>query len=191
MTPAERIHEALALLAPLEERRVDCQRDIAIAISWVHRTTEFKDAGKVFHSKAGRAQVKAYGSALRRVLATNAKIDSRAKPWFLIPKYLREFIEQEIRKSDDMLAANPIRKNKRDDAMLVKRAVAMAYTLLLIYDHEAACTRAGPWARLAQLLAGRSTDVFEHMRTYRANPAPRIRKLRDPDGAVMFVASGN
>ncbi len=193
MTPAERIDAALALLAPPEERREECRRDIAIAISWVHRTTEFENASKVFHSKAGRAQVKAYGTALRRVLAANAKIDPQTKPWFLIPSdpergSVLEFIKQEIKKADDLLKANPIRENKRDDARLIKSAVAMAKTLLVLYCREASCTRNGPWARLAKLLAGRSTDVFGHMCAYRKHPKPVIRKLKYPDGSFAFAA---
>ena len=74
------------------------------------------------------------------------------------------------------------------DASAQKIAVAAAHELLEWWGHQPRITRGGPWAELTKILLGDLVlDVFDHLRTYKRNPGPRMQKIRTRKGVAYFM----
>ena len=123
-----------------------------------------------------------YCAALRRLRDTYNSLDPAIRRWFSLAE--RAYVagnatvfDREIARIESFL--NRPSLPPRRDASRHKIAVAAAHNLLQRWGHKAAVTRGGRWARLATILAGDRTDLFDHMREFkRSSPGPTLEKAR-------------
>ncbi len=181
MTRDQQIRKALALLAPPPRQRAECQRDIDVALDRVQRRAAVARSFRAAGSKKGKAGVKRYCAALRRLRAAYNALDPAIRPWFSPAEtaYIvgETVIGREIGRAEAFLdrASPPPRR----DATRNKAAVAAAYDLLKWWGHKAVVTRGGKWAQLAKILTGNQTvDLFDHLREFKRSPGPSVEKLR-------------
>jgi hypothetical protein len=136
----------------------------------------------VVGSKKGKAGLRRYYAALRRLRDAYSNLDPAIKRWFSLEEtaYVAgkpTVINREIAKAESFLV-RPSPPPRRD-ASRNKAAVAWAYHLLRWWGHKATVTRNGEWARLAKILAGDQTvDLFDHLRAFKRRPDLTLKKVR-------------
>lgn len=182
MTGTQQIRRALELLAPRPHERAECQHDIIVALDGVKQGAAAARSFRVAGSKKGRAGLRRYSNALRRLLAAYYSLDPAIKPWFSLAEtaYVvgsATVIEREIERAEAFLSrptSSPRRSADRN-----KLAVAAAHDLLDWWGQSATVTRGKKWERLARILTGDLTvDLFDHLRDYKRRPGPSLEKLR-------------
>jgi hypothetical protein len=177
VTPAEQVRKALELLAPSPDRRDECRRDIEHALDRVNGLAA--TAFKIFGSKQGKAELRRYANALRRVRAAFQNLDPAIRYWFSLSEIAHvagvpTHIDQEIAKAETFLERPSLSRARQH-----KAAVAAAHDLLGWWGHKIATTRSGEWARLAGILAGdQAVDLFDLLRAHRRSNGPTVEKLR-------------
>ena len=178
MTRDQQIRKALELLAPPRHQRADCQHDIELALNVVERRAAAARSFRVAGSKKGKAGLKRYCAALRRLRIAYRMLDPAIRPWFSLAEtaYIAgnpTVIDREIAIAEAFLARPS--PPPRPDASRNKLAVAAAHGLLSRWGHRAGVTRGGKWVQLAQILTGDMTvDLFDHLREFRRDPSPSI-----------------
>ncbi len=182
MTRDQQIRKALALLAPPPSQRAECRHDIAVALDRVEHGAAAARSFRVAGAKKGKAGVKRYCAALRRLRAAYNALDPAIRPWFSLAEMAYivgkpTVIDREIGRAKAFLE-RPSPPPRRD-ASRNKTAVAAAYDLLKWWGHKATVTRGGKWAQLAKILTGDMTvDLFDHLREFKRSPGPSVEKLR-------------
>ena len=193
MTRDQQIRKALALLAPPSRHRAECLRDIELALDRMERGTAAARSFRVAGSKKGKAGLKRYCAALRRLRHAHYALDPALRPWFSLAEtaYVAgkpTVIDREIAIAEAFLA-QPSRPPRRD-ASRNKAAVAAAYDLLDWWGHKTVVTRSGKWAQLAKVLAGdQAVDLFDHLREFKRRPSPSIEKMRGA-GSIVYRTRG-
>ncbi len=191
MTRDQQIRKALELLAPPRRHRAECRHDIEVALRRVEQMAGVAQSFRVAGSKKGKAGVRRYCAALRRLRQAYVSLDPAIRPWFSLAEtaYLAgkpTVIDREITRADAFVAqpSPPPRRH----APWNKAAVAAAYDLLEWWGHKATATRSGKWAQLAQIIAGDLTvDLFDHLREFKRRPSARIEKIRGADGILYLL----
>jgi len=186
MTRDQQIQKALELLAPPAAERQECRHEICLALDMVEHSTAVARSFRAGRSKKKGGLLR-YHAALRRLLIAFNSLDPALKPWFnLAPGFTtRTAIEKEIDKAESILA-QPSAPPRRDGGRN-KAAAAAAYNLLTWRGHTATVTRGGRWEKLAKILAGgRAVDLFDHLRKFNQNPAPKIQKVRSEKGILYY-----
>jgi len=188
VTRDQQIRKALELLAPPPGERAECQYDIGLALDRVESGAAAARSFRVAGSKKGKAGLRRYCAALRRLRTAYRSLDPAIRPWFSLAEtaYVAgkpTVIDREIARAESFLdrpSPPPRRHASRN-----KAAVAAAYDLLQWWGHKAAVRRGGKWAQLAKILAGdRTVDLFDHLREFKRSPGPTIEKLRGADSIV-------
>ena len=184
----QQIRNALELLAPPPRERAECQHDIGLALDRVEHGAAAARSFRVAGSTKGKAGLKRYYAALRRLRNAYNSLDPAIRPWFSLLETVHvagnaTIIDREIARAELFLDWPSL--PPRRDASLHKAAVAAAYDLLEWWSHKAAVTRGGKWAQLATILAGgRTVDLFDHLREFKRRPSRSIEKVRGPDWIV-------
>ena len=182
MTRDQQIRKALELLAPPPHQRAECQHDIKLTLNKVERGAAAARSFRVAGSKKGKAGLRRYCAALRRLRLAYHVLDPALRPWFSLAEtaYVARkptVIDREITIAEAFLARPS--PPPRPDASRHKLAVAAAHDLLNWWGHRTVVTRAGKWARLAKILTGDMTvDLFDHLREFRRRPSRSIEKVR-------------
>jgi hypothetical protein len=188
VTRDQQIRKALELLAPPPRQRAECQHDIGLALDRVEHRAAAARSFRVAGSKQGRAGLRRYGAALRRLRSAYHALDPAIRPWFSLAEtaYVAgepTVIDREIAKTEAFLE-RPSPPPRRD-ASRNKAAVGAAYDLLEWWGHKAVVTRGGKWAQLAKILTGdRTLDLFDHLREFKHSPGPSIEKVRGAHSIV-------
>jgi hypothetical protein len=191
VTRDQQIRKALELLAPRPHQRAECQHDIGLALDRVERRAAVARSFRVAGSKGGKAGLRRYCVALRRLRNAYCSLDPAIRPWFSLAEIAyvpgeATIIDREIAKTEAFLE-RPSPPPRRD-ASRNKAAVAAAYDLLEWWGHKAAVTRGGKWAQLAKILAGeRAVDLFDHLRAFKSRPGPRVEKVRGARSIVYHT----
>jgi hypothetical protein len=168
----------MELLAPPPTRRTECQRDIGVALGGLENRAAAARSFQVGVSKKGKADLRRYLAALRRLQHAYNSIDPAIRPWFSLVEVVfipgkPTILDREIARAESFLnrpSPPPRRKASRS-----KAAVAAAYHLLQRWGHAAASTRDGKWAQLAKILAGDNTaDLLDHLREFKRGPGPAV-----------------
>jgi hypothetical protein len=159
MTRDQQIRKALELLAPPPGDRPECQHDIGLALNRVESGATAARSFRVAGSKKGKAGLRRYCSALRRLRTAYRSLDPAIRPWFSLAETAYvvgkpTVIDREIANAEAFL--NRPSPPPRRDASRNKAAVAASYDLLQWWGHKAAATRGGKWAQLAKILASSS-----------------------------------
>ena len=188
MTRGQQIRKALELLAPPPNDRAECRHDVGLALDRVERRAAAARSFRVASSKEGKASLRRYCAALRRLRNAYNSLDPAIRPWFSLAEtaYVTgkaTVIDREIARAEAFLG-RPSPPPRRD-ASRNKAAVAAAYDLLDWWGHKATLTRGGKWAQLAQILAGdQAVDLFDHLREFRRSPGPTVEKVRGSHSIV-------
>jgi hypothetical protein len=191
MTKNQQIRKALELLTPPARDRAECRHDIELMLKWVDQGTAAARSFRIAGSKKGKAGVRRYYAALRRLRSAYHSLDPAIRPWFSLAETAYVIgkptvIDREIAIAD--LFLNRPSPPPRPDAAGNKSAVAAAYHLLAWWGHKIGVTRSGKWARLAKILTGGQTiDLFEHLREFNRRRRPRIEKLRYADSIIYLT----
>ena len=178
----QQIRKALELLAPPPRARAECQYDISRALDRVEHGAAAARSFRVAGSTKGKAGLKRYYAALRRLRNAYNSLDPAIRPWFSLAETVHvagnaTVIDREIARTESFLDRPSL--PPRRDASRHKAAVAAAYDLLEWWGHKAAVTRGGKWAQLATILAGgRTVDLFDHLREFKRSPGPTVEKVR-------------
>jgi hypothetical protein len=184
VTRAQQIRKALELLAPLPCERAECQHDIGLALDRVEQGAAAARSFRVAGSKKGKAGLRRYCAALRRLRIAYRSLDPAIRPWFSLVETayvagMATIIDREIARAEAFLGRPS--PPPRPDASRNKAAVAAACDLLKWWGHKAAVTRGGKWAELAKILAGDlAIDLFDHLREFKRSPGPTVEKVRGP-----------
>ena len=182
MTRGQQIRKALELLAPPPNDRAECRHDVGLALDRVERRAAAARSFRVASSKEGKASLRRYCAALRRLRNAYNSLDPAIRPWFSLAEtaYVAgkaTVIDREIARAEAFLD-RPSPPPRRD-ASRNKAAVVAAYDLLDWWGHKPTLTRGGKWAQLAQILAGdQAVDMFDHLREFRRSPGPTVEKVR-------------
>jgi hypothetical protein len=188
VTRDQQILKALELLAPPPRDRAEYQHDIGLALDRVENGAAAARSFRVAGSKKGKAGLRRYCAALRRLRAAYNALDPAIRPWFSLAEIAYivgkpTVIDREITMAEAFLA-QPSRSPRRD-ASRNKVAVEVANHLLDWWGHKASVTRGGKWEKLAKTLTGDlTTDLFDHLREFKRRPGPRIEKLRGSHSIV-------
>lgn len=188
MTRDQQIRKALELLAPPPNDRAECRHDVGLALDRVERRAAAARSFRVASSKEGKASLRRYCAALRRLRNAYNSLDPAIRPWFSLAEtaYVTgkaTVIDREIARAETFLG-RPSTPPRRE-ASRNKAAVAAAYDLLEWWVHKAVATRGGKWAQLAQILAGdRAVDLFDHLREFKRSPAQTVEKVRGERGIL-------
>ena len=180
--------KALELLAPPPSQRTECRHDIGVALDRIRYRAAAARSFQVAGSKDGKAGLRRYSAALRRLRAAYYSLDPAIRPWFSLAEtaYVAgkpTTIDREIARADVFL--NRPSPPPRRDASWNKAAVAAANDLLEWWGYKAAVTRGGKWEQLAKILAAdRTVDLFDHLREFKRRPHPSIEKVRGADFIV-------
>jgi hypothetical protein len=151
-------------------------------LEWVERGTAAARSFRIASSKKGKAGVRRYCDALRRLSNAYHSLDPAIRPWFSLAETAYvigkpTIIDREIARGEAFLsrpASYPRRSADRN-----KLTVAAAFDLLDWWGQSAAVTRGGKWERLARILTGDlAIDLFDHLRNYKCRPGPSIEKVR-------------
>jgi hypothetical protein len=191
MTKNQKIRKALELLAPPPGQRAECRHDIGVALDRVESGAATARSFRVAGSKKGKAGVRRYYAALRRLRDAYRSLNPAIRPWFSLSEtaYVAgttTIIDREIARAETFLGQPSPRPHR--DASRNKGAVAAAYDLLEWWGQKAAVTRGGKWAKLAQILTGYQTvDLFDHLREFKRRPSPRIEKVRGADSIAYLT----
>jgi hypothetical protein len=195
VTRDQQIRKALELLSPPLRERAECQRDVGLALDRVEQGAAAARSFRVAGSKKGKAGLKRYCAALRRLRNAYHSLDPSIRPWFSLAETAHvagkaTVIDREIAKAESFLD-RPSPPPRRD-ASRNKAAVAAAYDLLHWWGHKAAVTRGGKWAQLAKILADdRTVDLFNHLREFKGRPGPIVEKVRGKQRIVYRTVDGN
>ena len=182
MTIDQQIRKARELLAPPLHARAECQCDISRALDRVEHRAAAARSFRVAGSTKGKAGLKRYYAALRRLRNAYNSLDPAIRPWFSLAETVSvagnaTVIDREIARTESFLDRPSV--PPRRDASRHKAAVAAAYDLLEWWGYKAAVTRGGKWAQLATILAGgRTVDLFDHLREFKRSPGPTVEKVR-------------
>ena len=188
ITRDQQIRKALEVLRPPPRQRAECQHDIEVALNMVEQRAATARAFRVASSKRGKAGLKRYHAALRRLRNAYHSLDPAIRPWFSLAEtaYISgkpTVIDREITIAEAFLAQPPV--SPRRDASRNKVAVGVASHILDWWGRKASATRGGEWEKLAKILAGDLTiDLFDHLREVKRRPGPRIEKLRGAHSIV-------
>jgi hypothetical protein len=188
VTSDQQIRKALELLAPPPNDRAECRHDVGLALDRVERRAAAARSFRVASSKEGKASLRRYCAALRRLRNAYNSLDPAIRPWFSLAEtaYVTgkaTVIDREIARAETFLG-RPSTPPRRE-ASRNKAAVAAAYDLLEWWVHKAVATRGGKWAQLAQILAGdRAVDLFDHLREFKRSPAQTVEKVRGERGIL-------
>jgi hypothetical protein len=188
VTRDQQIRKALELLAPPPNDRAECRHDVGLALDRVERRAAAARSFRVASSKEGKASLRGYCAALRRLCYTYNSLDPAIRPWFSLAEtaYVTgkaTVIDREIARAEAFLG-RPSPPPRRE-ASRNKAAVAAAYDLLEWWGHNAAATRGGKWAQLAQILSGdRAINMFDHLREFKRSPGPTVEKVRGSHSIV-------
>jgi hypothetical protein len=184
----QQIRKALELLAPPPSQRAECRHDIGVALDRVKYRAAAARSFRVAGSKDGKAGLRRYSAALRRLRAAYYSLDPAIRPWFSLAEaaYVAgkpTIVDREMAIAEAFLA-RPSPPPRRD-ASRTKAAVAAAKDLLDWWGHKVAITRGGKWEQLAKILAADQTvDLFDHLREFKRRPHPSIEKVRGADFIV-------
>jgi hypothetical protein len=182
MTRDQQIRKALELLAPPPCERAECQHDIGLALDRVEWGAAVARSFRVAGSKKGKAGLRRYCAALRRLRHAYQSLHPAIRPWFSLAEtaYVAgkpTVFDREIAKAEAFL--NRPSPPPRREASRNKAAVAAAYDLLAWWGLKAAVTRGGKWAQLAKILDGdRTVDLFDHLREFKRSPGSTLEKVR-------------
>jgi hypothetical protein len=188
MTRDQQIRKALELFAPPLGQRAECRHDIGVALDRVEHGATAARSFRVAGSKKGKAGVRRYCAALRRLRNAYHALDPAIRPWFSLTEtaYVAgkpTLIDREIAIAETFLD-RPSPPPRRDAARN-KAAVAAAHDLLSWWGHKAVVTRGGKWEQLSKIVAGDLTvDLFDHLRELKRHPGPSVEKVRGPDWIV-------
>jgi hypothetical protein len=174
------VEAALELLKPSTRKRRDARHDIIYMMDFIHGRSGSAKAFKAFESRKGRAFLRRYVKALRVVAATFSSPNATVRPWLSPPD-----VRSELAKVEAFLA-KPSLPPKRA-AIRAKAAVAAAYSLLAWWHINASASRGSVWEQLAQILAGSSKSMYEHMREFKEKRAPIFAKLPTRKGVVRSL----
>ncbi len=188
LTRDQQIRKALELLAPPPGQRAECRHDIGVALDRVEYGAATARSFRVAGSKKGKAGVRRYYAALRRLRDAYRSLNPAIRPWFSLSEtaYVvgsTTVIDREIALAEAFLdrPSPPARR----DASRNKVAVAVAKNLLDWWGHKAGVTRDGKWEKLAKILTGELTvDLFDHLREFKRRPGPSIEKVRGTHSIV-------
>jgi hypothetical protein len=197
VTGEEQTTAAYHLLAPPEEQRRECRRDIEQILERVKRTASITRAFRQNSSKEGKRKLKRYLSAAVKFCDAYKVLPLAAKPWF--NSHLQQAIEREISVATGLLATRPVNRRERQrkgglrDTDLKRAAVEGAYILLVWYGHRPTTTQEGQWERLSALLASVEEDVtlFGLLREFINGPAPAIYAAKDAADNIVRVVNGS
>jgi hypothetical protein len=197
MSRDQQIREAVQVLAPTTANQAECANDVTRVLDRLEFGAEVAGAFRVATSKKGRAALKSYSAALRRLRSSCNALDPAVRPWLSLAMAVSGKaidLNREIRTAEQL--AKQRSAVRGPDSSRRKMAVAAAYDLLGWWGHQPTVTRDGRWAQLAQILADDPAfKPFEHMRRFKRNPSPRVEKVRgngwiyyrmlqpDPNGA--------
>ena len=139
MTRDQQIRKALELLTPPPRQRAECQHDIKVVLDRVERGAAAARSFRLASSKKGKAGLKGYCAALRRLRNAYYALDPAIRPWFSLAEtaYVTgkpTFIDSELAMAEAFLA-RPSPPPRRD-ASRNKAAVAAAYDLLDWWGHR-------------------------------------------------------
>jgi hypothetical protein len=191
VTRDQQIRKALGVLRPPAGQRAECQHDIELALDIVEQRARAARSFRVVNSKKGRAGLKRYHAALRRLRNAYQSLDPAIRPWFSLVEtaYISgkpTVVDREITIAEAFLA-RPAAPPRRD-ASRNKVAVGVASYLLDWWGGKASATRGGEWEKLANILTGDLTiDLFDHLREFKRRPGPRIEKLRGAQSIVYLT----
>jgi hypothetical protein len=186
-TRDQQIRKALEVLRPPPRQRAECQHDIELALDMVEQRAAAARAFRVASSKKGKAGLKRYYAALRRLRNAYRSLDPAIRLWFSLVEtaYISgkpTVVDREITMAEVFLAQPSV---SRRDATRNKVAVGVASYLLDWWGRKASATRGGEWEKLAKVLTGDPTiDLFDHLREFKRRPGPRIEKLRGAHSIV-------
>ena len=184
----QQIRKALEVLKPPPTQRAECQHDIELALDMVEQRAAAARSFRMAVSKKGKAGLKRYHAALRRLRIAYRSLDPAISPWFSLAEtaYISgkpTVIDREITMAEAFLARPSL--SPRRDASRNKVAVQVANHLLDWWGPKASVTRGGKWEKLAKILTGDLTiDLFDHLREFKRRPGPRIEKLRGAHSIV-------
>ena len=137
MTRDQQVCNALELLAPSLRERAECEHDIGLALDRVEQrmARSFRVAG----SKKGKAGLRRYLAALRRLRQAYYSLDPAIRPWFSLAEraYVSgkpSVIDREITIAEAFLAQPS--PSPRRDASRNKVAVEVARHLLDWWGHK-------------------------------------------------------
>jgi hypothetical protein len=138
-------------------------------------------------SRKDKGGLQRYCAALREVRAASNALDRAIKPWFILAVTGKTLdLGREIEVAEALLDQKS--RVPARDASAQKIAVAAAHELLEWWDHQPRITRGGSWAELTKILLGDlGLDVFDHLRSYKRNPGPRMQKIRTRTGVAYFM----
>jgi outer membrane protein TolC len=182
VTRDQQIRKALEVLRPPAGERAECQHDIEVALDIFEQRAGAARSFRVANSKKGKAGLKRYHAALRRLRNAYQSLDPAIRPWFSLVEtaYISgkpTVIDREITISGAFLArpaASPRREASRN-----KAAAEVASYLLDWWGRKASATRGGEWEKLAKILtADLTVDLFDHLREFKRRGGARIEKLR-------------
>jgi hypothetical protein len=183
MSKDQQIREALEVLAPATSKQAECVNDVTRALDRLKFGAETARAFRMATSKKGRAALKSYSAALRRLRSSCEALDSAIKPWLSLAMAIsgnRIDLDREIKTAEELAQQPPAVPGP--DSSQRKNAVIAAYELLEWWGYQPTVTRNGKWSRLAQILADEPAfEPFELMRTFKRNPYPRVKKVRGND----------
>ena len=192
----QQIRNALELLAPpSRDERAECLHEISLALDRVEHGAAAARSFRVAGSTKGKAGLKRYCAALRRLRNAYNSLDPAIRPWFSLAGTvsvagIATVIDREIARTESFLDRPSL--PPRRDASRHKIAVAAAYDLLEWWGHKAAVTRGGKWAQLATILAGgRTVDLFDHLREFKRSPGPTVEKVRGAHSTIYRTLDGN
>ena len=182
MTRGQQIRKALESLAPPPNDRAECRHDVGLALDRVERRAAAARSFRVASSKEGKASLRRYCAALRRLRNAYNSLDPAIRPWFSLAETAyaagkATVIDREIARAEAFLD-RPSPPPRRD-ASRNKAAVVAAYDLLDWWGHKPTLTRGGKWAQLAQILAGdQAVDMFDHLREFKRSAGATVEKVR-------------
>ena len=188
MTRDQQIRKATGVARAAAGRAAECQHDIGLALDRVESGATAARSFRVAGSKKGKAGLRRYCAALRRLRTAYRSLDPAIRPWFSLAEtaYVAgkpTVIDREIANAESFL--NRPSPPPRRHASRNKAAVAAAYDLLQWWGRKAAVTRGGKWAQLAKILTGDLTvDLFDHLREFKRSPGPTVEKLRGANSIV-------
>jgi hypothetical protein len=187
MTRNQQVRRALELLRPPAANRAECEHEIELAVDQIQAGAEAARAYRLATSRKDKGGLQRYCAALREVRAASNALDRAIKPWFILAVTGKTLdLGREIEVAEALLDQKS--RVPARDASAQKIAVAAAHELLEWWDHQPRITRGGSWAELTKILLGDlGLDVFDHLRSYKRNPGPRMQKIRTRTGVAYFM----
>ena len=176
-----RLIKALAVLDPPELERETCRKQIEKVLDlWEFLTEPERDELEIgLHSKQGKAALKRYVTALRKVKVCYAALNPSIQRFLAIEA---EAIVHDIAEATAMSV--PTDKVQRVGGKIVylprpsgqpankkaRRAVGLAHLLLVQRGCEFTTNRKGKWHLLSQVFAETNRDLRHHLTAAAENP---------------------